>query len=105
GIHMLERLNPLKDAQFKALLSAPLIAGTEHLGLINCYSSKTRRYTSEDHTLLSTIGNQVAIAIKHSHLVDLLAQKNLVKGFFDDLLSGTYESEDSLRQRASLLGC
>jgi GAF domain-containing protein len=100
-----ERLNPLKDTQFKALLSAPLIAGTEHLGLINCYSSKARRFTPDDHTLLSTIANQVAMAIKNSHLVDLLAQKNLVKGFFDDLLYGTYDSEDLLRQRANFLGC
>src|SRR6266568_9331383 len=37
----LERLNPLKDTQYKALLSAPLIAGTEHLGLISCYASRT----------------------------------------------------------------
>ncbi len=103
--HALERLNPLKDTQFKALLSAPLIAGAEHLGLINCYSSQPRRYTPEDHTLLSTISNQVAIAIKNSHLVDMLAQKNLVKGFFDDLMYGTYDSEDSLRQRANFLGC
>ena len=103
--HALERLNPLKDTQFKALLSAPLIAGAEHLGLINCYSSQPRRYTPEDYTLLSTISNQVAIAIKNSHLVDMLAQKNLVKGFFDDLMYGTYDSEDSLRQRANFLGC
>src|SRR5712691_8952146 len=103
--HALERLNPLNDTQFKALLSAPLIAGAEHLGLINCYSSQPRRYTPEDYTLLSTISNQVAIAIKNSHLVDMLAQKNLVKGFFDDLMYGTYDSEDSLRQRASFLGC
>jgi sugar diacid utilization regulator len=34
-----------------------------------------------------------------------LAKKNLVKGFFDELLHGTYESEDSLRQRANFLGC
>src|SRR6266571_1325938 len=96
--HALERLNPLKDSQFKTLLSAPLIAGTEHLGLINCYFSKTRRHTSEDQTLLSTIANQIALAIKNSHLVDMLAQKNLVKGFFDDLMYGAYDSEDSLRQ-------
>lgn len=102
---VLERLNPLKDAQFKSLLSAPLIAGAEHLGLINCYASKTRRYTAEDHTLLTTIANQAAMAIKNSHLVDMLAQKNLVKGFLDDLMFGTYDSEDSLRQRANFLGC
>lgn len=101
----LERLSPLKDSQHNALLSAPLIAGTEHLGLISCYANKTRRYTAEDHTLLSTIANQAAIAIKNSHLVDLLAQKNLVKGFFDDLMLSTYDSEDSMRQRANFLGC
>src|SRR6266700_3408885 len=37
--HAFERLNPVKDSQYKTLLSAPLIAGTEYLGLINCYSS------------------------------------------------------------------
>ncbi len=104
-LHAFERLNPLKDPQYKALLSAPLIAGTENLGLLNCYSSKTRRFTTEDHTLLSTIANQAAMAIKNSHLIDLLAQKNIVKGFFDDLMYGAYDTEDSLRQRANFLGC
>ncbi len=103
--HSLERLDPLKDGHYKTLLSAPLIAGTDQLGLINCYSLGARRYTPEDQTLLNTIANQTAIAIKNSHLVDLLAQKNLVKGFFDDLLNGTYDSEESLRQRANFLGC
>ena len=102
---MNERLDPLKYGHYTSLISAPLIAGTEHLGLINCYSQRARRYTAEDQTLLHTIANQTAIAIKNSHLVDLLAQKNLVKGFFDDLLHGTYDSEESLRQRANFLGC
>jgi GAF domain-containing protein len=101
----LERFNPIKDSQYKALLSAPLIAGTEQLGLINCYCNKTRRFTTEDQTLLTTIANQAAIAIKNSYLVNQLAQKNLVKGFFDDLMNGTTDSEDSLRQRAHFLGC
>ncbi len=103
--YALSRLNPVHDTPFKTLISAPLVAGTEHLGLINCYSSKPRRYTVEDQTLLTTIANQAAIAIKNSHLVNQLAQKNLVKGFFDDLLQGTSETEDALRQRASFLGC
>ena len=103
--HNLERLNPLKDSHYKVLLSAPLISGTEQLGLLNCYSSQTRRYTAEDQTLLTTIANQVAIAIKNSHLVDMLAQKNLVKGFFEDLMYGNYDSEDTVRQRANFLGC
>ena len=103
--HALERFNPLKDSQYKALLSMPLVAGTEHLGLLNVYSVKTRRFTAEDTTLLSTVANQVAIAIKNSHLADMLAQKNLVKGFFDDLIYGTYDSEETLRQRANFIGC
>jgi GAF domain-containing protein/sugar diacid utilization regulator len=103
--HALERLNPLKDSQYKALLSAPLISGTEQLGIMNCYSTRARRYSSEDHTLLNTIANQVALTIKNNNLVDMLAQKNLIKGFFDDLMHGAYESEDSIRQRANFLGC
>lgn len=103
--YALSQLNPIQDVAYKTLISAPLVAGTEQLGLINCYSSKPRRYTSEEQTLLTTIANQAAIAIKNSHLVNQLAQKNLVKGFFDDLMQGTTDSEDSLRQRASFLGC
>jgi len=103
--HTLERLNPLKDAQYRTLISAPLIAGMEQLGLINCYTNKTRRISAEDQTLLTTIANQAAIAIKNSYLVNQLAQKNLVKGFFDDLMQGNTDSEDSLRQRAHFLGC
>ncbi|GHO84124.1 GAF domain-containing protein [Dictyobacter formicarum] len=103
--HTLERLNPLKDNQYRTLISAPLIAGTEQLGLINCYSNKTRRYSTDDQTLLTTVANQAAIAIKNSYLVNQLAQKNLVKGFFDDLMQGTNDTEDSLRQRAHFLGC
>src|SRR3984893_11275669 len=60
----LQRVNPLPDAQYRTLISVPLIASTEQLGLINCYSSKTRRFTSEDQTLLTTIANQAAMAIK-----------------------------------------
>jgi GAF domain-containing protein len=101
----LEHLNPIKDTQYRSLISAPLIAGTEQLGLINCYSNRQRRFSAEDQTLLATIANQAAIAIKNSYLVNQLAQKNLVKGFFDDLMHGTSDSEDSLRQRAHFLGC
>ena len=103
--HGLDRLNPLKDTQYRALISAPLIAGTEQLGLINCYTNRQRRFSADDQTLLTTIANQAAIAIKNSYLVNQLAQKNLVKGFFDDLMLGSIDSEDSLRQRAHFLGC
>ena len=105
GGNTLERLNPLKDTHHKTLHSVPLVAGTENLGMLNLYSARTRRFTSEDTTLLGTIANQIALAIKNSQLVDMLAQKNLVKGFFDDLMYGTYDSEETLRQRANFIGC
>ncbi len=101
----LEGVNPLQGLQYKSLVSVPLVAGTEQLGLINCYSLKTRRFTSEDQTLLTTIANQTAIAIKNSYLVNQLTQKNIVKGFFEDLMRGQVELEDSLKQRAHFLGC
>lgn len=103
--HALEHVNPLKDSHYKALLSAPLISGSEQLGLLNCYFNQSRRSSTEDQTLLTTIANQVAVAIKNSNLVDMLAQKNLVKGFFEDLQDGGYDSEDTVRQRANFLGC
>ncbi|HEY7415438.1 MAG TPA: helix-turn-helix domain-containing protein, partial [Ktedonobacteraceae bacterium] len=34
-----------------------------------------------------------------------LTQKNIVKGFFEDLMQGHAELEDSLKQRAHFLGC
>lgn len=105
GEDTLEHVNPLQGGQYKALISVPLVAGTEQLGLINCYSGKARRFTAEDQTLLSTIANQAAIAIKNSYLVNQLTQKNIVKGFFEDLMQGHAESEDSLKQRAHFLGC
>ncbi|MBO0781938.1 MAG: GAF domain-containing protein, partial [Ktedonobacteraceae bacterium] len=101
----LERLNPFQDRQYQALISAPLIAGAEQLGLINCYTNRARRFSSEDQTLLTTVANQAAIAIKNSYLVNQLTQKNVVKSFFDDLMQGTTESEELLRQRAHFLGC
>ncbi len=101
----LEHINPIQGTQYRSLISIPLISGTEQLGLINCYSGRARRFTAEDQTLLTTIANQIAIAIKNSYLVNQLTQKNIVKGFFDDLIHGTTDAEDSLRQRAHFLGC
>src|SRR5258708_18054431 len=63
------------------------------------------RCESEDQRLGNRIANQIAMAIKNSHLVDMLAQKNLVKGFFHHLMYSAYDSEDALKQRANFIGC
>lgn len=102
----LEQLNPLKNVQYKTLIPVPLIAGTEYIGLMNCYSSKSRLYGSEDQLLLCTIANQMALAIKHRQYVDedVLAHKTLVNAFVSDLLSGQTGSEEVLSRQACFLG-
>lgn len=101
----LAELNPLRGEAFGSVLSAPLVAGSEHLGLVNCYTRKPRRYSSEDLSLLATIANQLAVAIKNHQLLDLLAEKNLVRGFFAELMAGSYESEEAVSRRGAFLGC
>jgi len=102
----LEQLNPLKNVQYKTLIPVPLIAGTEYIGLMNCYASKTRLYGNEDQLLLCTIANQMALAIKHRQYIDedVLAHKTLVNAFVSDLLSGQSGNEEALFRQACFLG-
>lgn len=102
----LEQLNPLKNVQYKTLIPIPLIAGTEYIGLMNCYSSKTCLYGNEDQLLLCTIANQMALAIKHRQYIDedVLAHKTLVNAFVSDLLSGQSGNEEALFRQACFLG-
>lgn len=104
--HELEALNPLKNVHYETLYPLPLIAGTECIGLINCYSSKAPRYSEDDQLMLTTIANQTALAIKHRQSVDedVLAQKSLVKTFIHDLCDGGADAYEALRRRANFLG-
>ncbi|MCL5961515.1 MAG: GAF domain-containing protein [Chloroflexi bacterium] len=99
-----EQLGLPKGTRFASLISAPLISGVEQLGLINCYTLKPRRFLAEDFTVLTTIGNQTAIAIKNAQLIDLLTEKNLIKDFFELLMTGAYETEYAVASRALALG-
>ena len=105
NIHEREQLNPLKNVQYETLTVVPLIAQNDCIGLINCYSSKCLDFSSEDQLLLSTIAMQASLAIQNRLLQDTPSQVNSIKTFFDDLLSGKSEAEESLRGRASSLGC
>lgn len=102
----LASLNPLKNVQYETLVPLPLIAGTECIGLMNYYSSKTLHYTADDQLMLTTIANQAALAIKHRQSVEehVLAQKTLVKAFVDDLLAEGPDGQEALRRRAYFLG-
>lgn len=105
NIHEQEQLNPLKNVQNEALLIIPLIAQNDCVGLINCYSSKSLDISAEDQLLLSALAMQASLAIQNSLLRDVPTQVNSIKTFFDDLLSGKSDLEESLRGRAAYLGC
>jgi sugar diacid utilization regulator len=105
NIHEQERLNPLENVQYETLVVVPLITKNNCIGLINCYSSKCLEFPAEEQLLLSTIAMQASLAIQHHLLLDAPVQAHSTKTFFDDLLSGTSDVEESLRGRAASLGC
>ncbi len=105
NIHEQEQLNPLKNVQYEALFIIPLTAQNDCVGLINCYSSKSLDFSTEDQLLLSAIAMQASLAIQNRLLRDAPTQVNSIKMFFDDLLSGKSDIDESLRGRAAYLGC
>jgi sugar diacid utilization regulator len=105
NIHEREQLNPLENVQYETLTVVPLIAQNDCIGLINCYSSKCLDFSAEDQLLLSAIAMQASLAIQNRLLQDTPSQVNSIKTFFDDLLSGKPDVEESLRGRAGSLGC
>ena len=53
-----------------SLLSAPLIAGEQVIGILDVYTDQERGFLPEERDLLSTFANQAAIAIENAQLVD-----------------------------------
>jgi signal transduction protein with GAF and PtsI domain len=52
-----------------ALLSVPLSVKGKVIGVINCYTSSPRHFTSTEIALLTTVANEAAIAIEHTELM------------------------------------
>ncbi len=100
-----EQLNPLKQVQYEMLRAIPLSIGDQNLGLLLCYASKNRDYGREELVLLRSIISQASLAIQNRQLARTPTSRNLLKAFFDDLLSPEAGKEESLRGRAIALGC
>lgn len=100
-----DQLNPLKKVQYESLHIVPLVAGAECAGLLYCYSSKARDLGQDEQLILQTIGSFAAMSIINRRLLDAAASTISIKSFFDDLLRGDTDLEDSLRGRAAALGC
>jgi sugar diacid utilization regulator/putative methionine-R-sulfoxide reductase with GAF domain len=97
-------VDPMRSDAYKTVLAVPLLKERELLGLVYCYFHNARKAHHEDQLVLRTIANHAATAIDRRRLLDLLTHKNLVRSFFDLLLSSPEESTDELRLHASFLG-
>jgi DNA-binding PucR family transcriptional regulator len=79
-----------------ARVAVSLVAGAELLGAI--VASGTRELD-----LARTVANQTAVAIKKIQVLERLTEKNLIKDFFDDIMS--QRNLGALEGRAARLGC
>ncbi len=52
-----------------SLLSVPLGVRDHVIGVMNCYTSEAREFSSEQHALFTTLANQTALAIENARLV------------------------------------
>ena len=77
-------------------LAIPLVANGELIGLLVAEGSGRIE-------LARGIASQVAVAIKKTQLIEQLAEKNLIKDFFEELSGG--HPRGDLEGRAARLGC
>jgi len=52
-----------------SLLSVPLAVGGKVIGVLNCYTSKPHKFTKEEISVLTTVANQAAVAIRNTELM------------------------------------
>lgn len=73
-------LDVLKEPRYKekelarkeklcSMLSAPLIVKEKVIGVINCYTPKPHKFTDTEVTVLTTVANQAAVAIRNTELM------------------------------------
>jgi len=80
----------------------PLLDANELLGCLLCYFPAGIPVEPEDVPLLDTLSNLLVLRLERERLVQVLSQRNLVREFFDDVL--TVGEKNFVRLRASLLG-
>ena|SRR5208282_4848809 len=60
----------LIEDTYEALLSVPLVSGGEVIGVLNVHHREPHVHTPEEIALLSFVGEQMGVALTHSHLSD-----------------------------------
>ncbi len=66
-----EYANPelARQEGLSSLASIPLLVKNKKIGVLNCYTEKPHRFTEEEISVLSALGNHAAIAIDHAKLM------------------------------------
>jgi hypothetical protein len=100
----LARALPLRESPFAAVLWAPLVGGTELLGLLCCYYLQEHAAVDEQLSLLTVIAGQVALALLIDQRDPAWGQDLPLAALFHDLRRGDDGSPGLLRQRALALG-
>lgn len=103
-VHEQEQLNPLKNVDYRALHLIPLATGAGCVGLVLGYSGRVRDLSEQDQHTLNAISSFAAISIHNRKLLDAAGAGVSAQVFFDDLLAGKGDADDSLRGRAAALG-
>jgi GAF domain-containing protein len=71
-----------------ALLTAPLLASDEQLGLLCCVVAPGRGVHPADEALLRAVANQTAMGLQRAELIARLTARDRVKDLFDALATG-----------------
>tara|TARA_B100000315_G_scaffold245196_2_gene270804 strand:+ start:548 stop:1255 length:708 start_codon:yes stop_codon:yes gene_type:complete len=58
-----------KKENLVSMISVPMMVKKKVIGVINCYTTSTYKFTKGDKDLLSTVGNQAAVAIENTELM------------------------------------
>ncbi|UCC95968.1 MAG: GAF and ANTAR domain-containing protein [Candidatus Omnitrophota bacterium] len=58
-----------KKEKLRSMLSVPLAVRDKVIGVINCYTSKTHKFTENEINILTAVANQAAVAIENTELI------------------------------------
>lgn len=65
-----------RDEGFQALISQPLIAHDDCLGVVTLYFQQSRHFDEEFRQVFGYLGKKIALAMRHGQLIDELEAKN-----------------------------
>lgn len=97
----LEELALCPPSHIRELATAPIVVGSDQIGLINCY--RPGRYSPEEQQLLSTIADRVAMTVKVRRLEDAVLEHSPALRLHRLLITGTRNAQVS--SLAAALGC